>query len=121
MALVTSNSQGELSPLERGIHFNRAGVGVREYARQLEMSKTYVYECISAARVVTFVLDKMSGQPDILGTKTQHLAAIHALPPDCWPEAVQAMLERGWSAKETAERVKVPLSGRHRPECRDPH
>ena len=108
MALVTSNSQGELSPLERGIHFNRAGVGVREYARLTGRSATVVTHEAQAGRVFAHA----NTDAATLHDKARHLAEIHSLPSDCWPAAVQAMLDRGWSAKETAERVKAANVGR---------
>jgi len=40
--------------------------------------------------------NKIESQLSILGDKTQHLSAIHALMSGCWPAAVQAMLDRGW-------------------------
>lgn len=103
MALVTSNSQGELSPLERGIHFNRAGLGVREYARLTGRSAAGVTYESQAGRVFS----QLNTNAEVLLEKTQHLAAIHALPPECWPDAVQTMLDKGWSAKETGEQVKA--------------
>jgi len=103
MALVTSNSQGELSPLERGIHFNRAGVGVREYARLTGRSAAGVTYESQAGRVFS----QLNTNAEVLLEKTQHLAAIHALPSECWPAAVQTMLDKGWSAKETGEQVKA--------------
>ena len=39
--------------------------------------------------------------------KTRQLAELHALPSECWPDAVQTMLDKGWSAKETGEQVKA--------------
>lgn len=38
---------------------------------------------------------------------TQHLAAIHALPESCWPAAVQIMLDRQWSVKDTKHWVDL--------------
>lgn len=107
MALVTSNSQGELSPLERGIHFNKSSVGVREYARLTGRSPAGVTYESQAGRVFS----QLNTYSEDLNTKTQHLAAIHSLPESCWPAAVKIMLEKGWSAKETGEQVKAANVG----------
>jgi len=37
--------------------------------------------------------------------------AIHALPAECWAGAVQIMLDKAWSAKETGEQVKAANVG----------
>lgn len=116
MALATSNSQGELSPLEIGLHalhcvgLSEGGRGKRgglqEYADLIGKSRPFVSQLVMAARVAKAV-SQLTG----LDGKTQHLAAIHALPESCWPIAVQAMLDKGWSAKETAEQVKAANVG----------
>ena len=104
MTLVTSNSQGELSPLERGIHFNQCGLGVREYARLTGRNHAGIVFESQAGKVVSqLTRDTLPKLHD----KTQHLSAIHALPTECWPAAVQIMLDKQWSAKETGEQVKA--------------
>ena len=37
--------------------------------------------------------------------KAQHLAAIHKSPKNCWKVLVKAMLDLGWSAKDTANKA----------------
>lgn len=107
MQLVLANTQGELSPLERGIHFNGSGRGVREYAREVGRAPASItYEC-QAAAVFTQV---NTPAPDLLD-KTRHLAAIHALPESCWTDAVAAMLAGGWSKDETTKRVAEAKTG----------
>lgn len=113
MALVTSNSQGELSPLEIGLHaLHCVGLseggrgkkgGLSAYAEAIGKHKTTIGDFVQAARV----FENCRVDPTVLQSKTQHLAAIHALPPECWPDAVQTMLDKGWSAKETGEQVKA--------------
>ena len=112
MALVTSNSQGELSPLEIGMHalhcvgLSKGGRGQKGglsgYAESIGRKHNTVSQLVSAARVC----EKVSVDRQVLQDKTQHLAAIHALPETCWQVAVETILAGGWSAKETAERVK---------------
>lgn len=115
MALVTSNSQGELSPLEIGLHAlgldmdkrgkGAAGGGLKGYAALVGRAPSRITEYRQAAAVATGINSDVgiSG----LSEKAAHLAAIHALPPECWPDAVQTMLDKGWSAKETGEQVKA--------------
>ncbi len=115
MALVTSNSQGELSPLEIGMHalgvdFDKPGAGakgggLKKYAADVGRSPTTITQVRQAAKVVAAV--NLVNQINELQTKALHLAAIHALPRECWADAVQTMLDKGWSAKETGEQVKA--------------
>jgi ParB/RepB/Spo0J family partition protein len=112
MALVTSNNQGELSPLEIGLHALRcvgkakAGRGKKgglaEYAEKIGKSKQYISQLVAAAEVVETL--KSSSQLDDFSTRTQHLCAIHALPESFWPEMAQACLK--WSVDETEAGVK---------------
>jgi N6-adenosine-specific RNA methylase IME4 len=112
MALVTSNSQGELSPLEIGMHaLHCVGLGeggrgqkggLSEYARKVGKDRSNVRAYREAAEVA----QNVGNVTHVLHDKTAHLSAIHALPRECWKPAVEAMLAGGWSAKETAERVK---------------
>lgn len=112
MALVTSNSQGELSPLEIGFHaLNCVALsaggrgqkgGLSAYAERVGKDKGNLSKLINAARVV----EKCCIDTTVLADKTQHLNAIHSLPESCWSGAVQFMFDKGWSAAETQQRVK---------------
>lgn len=108
MALVTSNSQGELSNAELSIHLDRLtekgqrGGGLRAYARTIGKTEQFVGQLAKAGRV----LSKTKVNFSLCHDKTQHLAAINALDEVFWQVAVDAMLKGGWSAKETADRVK---------------
>ena len=118
-AQFPSNDQDGWLPLEIGIGFLRledvssvgAGRGnsggIRGFAKRRGISNTYAQECINAARVYLYCLGKMTAQAVIFSDKTKHLSAIHSLPRECWPDAVQTMLDKGWSAKETGEQVKA--------------
>jgi N6-adenosine-specific RNA methylase IME4/ParB-like chromosome segregation protein Spo0J len=106
MVLATANAQGELSPLEEGLHFNGSGQGVREYARLTGQNAGGVTQKSQAAQVFS----QLNTRED-MRNKTQHLAAIHKLPQECWAEAAHAMLARGWSAKETGEQVVIANGG----------
>lgn len=117
MALVTSNSQGELSPLEIGLHaLNCVALGeggrgkkggLRGYAGLVGKAESAIRAARDAAEVASNCADISA----VLHDKVYHLAAIHSLPAACWPAAVEAMLAGGWSAKETGERVKAANVG----------
>ncbi len=88
MLLVTDNNQGELSPLEIGMHalnYVPKAVGGRgltgglsEYAGKLGKDKGNVSRWKNAAEVANCCIDTT-----VLLDKAQHLAAIHALPESC--------------------------------------
>lgn len=117
MQLALSNVQGELSPLEIGIHALGAielvaggrGIqgGLSEYARQLSQSQSNITVYRHAALVLLQIkpICQHIGFKDIL-KKAQHLAAIHKAPQDLWPLLVNELLSREWSVKETEEAVK---------------
>lgn len=119
MALATSNSQGELSPLEIGLHAlgldmdkrgrGASGGGLKGYAESVGKDPGSITRCRQAATVVR-AINCVNAIND-LSDKVQHLSAIHSLPESCWPVAVQVMLDKGWSAKETAEQVKTANVG----------
>jgi N6-adenosine-specific RNA methylase IME4/ParB-like chromosome segregation protein Spo0J len=111
MVLATANAQGELSPLEIGMHAlhyvekstggrGKKG-GLSEYAEKIGRTK----QAVSLNKDAAEVASKLSIQLDGLLDKAAHLAAIHKLPDGLWQVAVSAMLKGEWSAKETAERV----------------
>lgn len=109
MELVLSNAQGELSPLEIGMHAlhyvakgekgsGKKG-GLREYARRVGRDEQNIRLYRKAAEVVQ-KCGNDTAFPTLL-TKSAHLSAIHALPGSCWGVAVDAMLAKGWSAADT--------------------
>jgi ParB/RepB/Spo0J family partition protein len=123
MALATSNNQGELAPLEIGLHaLDRVGKakghgrgqkgGLSDYARKIGKSQPYLQQLVAAAEVA-----KGISQLIPLLEKTQHLYAIHGLagkpkdgPHPHWPDVVKAMLAggedgKGWSVDKTAANV----------------
>lgn len=119
MVLATANAQGELSPLEIGMHalnYVEKSVGGRgqkgglsEYAERVGKSRPRIMEYRDSAKVYQKVSDV--GQVSALLDKAAHLAAIHGLPEACWQEAVDCLLKKGWSAKDTQEQVKAAKEG----------
>lgn len=105
MALATSNNQGELAPLEIGLHaLERVGKatagrgkkgGLSDYARKLGKSQGYLSQLVAAAEVAKSISQLM----DLLN-KTQHLHAIHSADESLWPVIVPHML-KGWTVADT--------------------
>lgn len=92
MLLATSNNQGELSPLEIGIHIfhyepkrlpaekgagNKGGLAA--YARRIGKAKSTISEYRNAAEVI----ENSSASRTNFLYKAQHLSALHALPAEC--------------------------------------
>lgn len=107
MALITDNSQGELSPLEVGMHAlecvgkgspgrGKKG-GLSEYARKIGKHKDTIAGLVSAAAVYS----KLSDQSDDLLSRSAHLSEIHSAPSELWPLLVEHMLRKGWTVEET--------------------
>jgi hypothetical protein len=104
--LAASNNQGELSPLEIGIHALHcvalaAGgrgkkAGLSEYAERLGKAVQSISLYRQAAEVAENV--KPSIQIDGLQEKAQHLAAIHALPKSTWQACVEHVVAKELSA-----------------------
>ena len=95
MLLVTSNNQGELSPLEIGIHALKAVPkseggrgkkgGLSEYAAKIGKHRPNVVAYRNAAEVATNV----SIDRHVFLDRAGHLAAIHKLPRACWQAACE--------------------------------
>ncbi|MFW6145328.1 MAG: Spo0J and IME4 domain-containing protein [bacterium] len=119
MLLATDNNQGELSPLEIGMHAlnyvpKAAGGrgqkgGLSEYAGKLGKAKGAITEYKNAAEVLSNCSLERTVY-DLLD-KAKHLSAIHSLPESCWQEAVDFMLKKGWSAKDTQKQIKAAKEG----------
>ena len=114
MVLATANAQGELSPLEIGMHAlhyvakakggrGQKG-GLSEYAERIGMDSSLLRRNRDGAEVSEKV-GHVSEVSDLL-TKAAHLAAIHKLPEEAWGVAVEAMLKQELSAKDTAKAVE---------------
>lgn len=106
MALATSNNQGELAPLEIGLHaLERVGKakghgrgqkgGLSDYARKIGRSHQYLSQLVAAAEVA-----KAATQVAALVDKAKHLYAIHSSDSSLWPVIVLHML-KGWSVADT--------------------
>jgi site-specific DNA-methyltransferase (adenine-specific) len=108
MELVLANNQGELSPLEYGMHvlkyveLSEGGRGKKgglsEYARVVGKGKSRLSEYQSAAKVVHAL--NCSDVGTVLD-KANHLAAIHKAPSQYWQKLTEMLIEKKWSVKET--------------------
>ncbi len=107
MELVLGNSQGELCPLEYGIHALKAAPlgeggrgkigGLSEYAKRVGKSQPYLTLLRQAATVYEAVkpISQLIGFD--LSDKAMHLAEIHRAERSLWPILVEFMLQRKWS------------------------
>lgn len=90
MALATSNNQGELDPLEIGIHaFEAVPVskggrgkkgGLSEYADKIGKKHQYISQLKDAGEVAL----NLQLELHVLLGKAKHLAEVKKLPKDCW-------------------------------------
>lgn len=123
MELVTSNNQGELDPLEIGIHafeavpLSKGGRGKKgglsEYAEKIGKDKGDVSRYRDAGEVCKTV----GLTQQFLGC-AQHLSAAHKLPKKCWHKAAQWLVDSGASVTDTGELVRRVLEACQAvPEC----
>lgn len=117
MQLALGNAQGELSPLEIGIHALKAvepagpgrGIegGIREYARRIGKAQPNVTSYRQAAQVLDSVKNDITLYHFL--DKASHLAAIHDADKSLWPLLVNTMIQRGWSVQDTEHWVNLVL------------
>jgi site-specific DNA-methyltransferase (adenine-specific) len=108
MELVLANNQGELSPLEYGIHvlkyveLSEGGRGKKgglsEYARMVGKAKSTLSECHSAAKLLSRI--KCSDIRMLLN-KSSHLAEILKAPEQYGQQLTELLIEKEWSVKQT--------------------
>ncbi len=111
MALVLSNSQGELDPLEIGIHafeavpLSKGGRGKKgglsEYAEKIGRTQGLLSQVRNAGEVAKHI-SHLIGLDSFLG-RAQHLSAIHKLPREVWQAMAQWIVER----QPSVEQVKA--------------
>lgn len=109
MQLVLSNTQGELSQLEIGIHALRAvpreqgkkGGGIDAYAERLGWSGASIRQWRSAAEVAVALPHTCEEVAD----RTRHLYEVSRAPRSAWPTLVQRMVDKGWTVAETKSAV----------------
>ena len=110
MQLVLANAQGELSPLERGMHAlaatEKRKQSVNGYAKAVGRAQPSVQIEVEAARVASYCT---CNNPN-LANRTRHLAEIHTAPQPCWPVLVKRLLDGKWTVEQTIAAVKTVLA-----------
>lgn len=113
MQLVLSNAQGELAPLEIGIHalhavpkaqgkrtdLGHCPGGLSAYAVRIKRDKSVVSNLRRAAEVLELV---GTSQQVTLLDKAYHLYEVSRGPQLLWPALVDALLKHGWTVADTA-------------------
>ena len=126
MALVTSNNQGELDPLEIGIHAFEAvpiskggrgskGTGQSLYAERIGKAKSTVSELRNAGEVIV----NCSVDRTVYLGKSQHLCAVHKLPFEAWQSCCDWLASAKCSVADVqskVDRVKSALEEVENPE-----
>jgi hypothetical protein len=124
MELAADNNQGELTPLEVGLHalgavdLGKGGRGqsggISAYARHIGRSDGYIGKMVAAARVYQVVKPMFTGVD--FGEKTKHLYEISRAPEAYWATLADRMTTGDWSVDNTRLAVdqvlvQAPLNG----------
>jgi len=122
-ALVKNNRQGELSPLEIGLHalehveldkrgMGAIGGGLKGYAEGVGYAANNVSKYRNAAIVYqTFIKANVSINDEVIKAneslldKTNHLGEIHKAQSSCWNVLVELLLSKDWTVAETRKSV----------------
>jgi DNA methylase/ParB/Sulfiredoxin domain len=112
MQLILTNTQGELSPLEEGHHVyyyvqrSKGGRGkeggLREYSRRLNRDVNGLMQRRKAYEVYENCIPSLQFPVDV-GLKNLYEISKAAEP--CWTPLASAMVDKGWTVKETARAV----------------
>jgi site-specific DNA-methyltransferase (adenine-specific) len=104
MQLVLANAQGELSPLEIGVHALRAVPpeqggrgkkgGLTAYAKAIGKSQQYISQLRDAAEVA------VETHKSTCGLSAQVLCIIHSVDRRMWPALVGTAVRDSWSVKD---------------------
>lgn len=101
-ALVLNTAQGELQPLDVGLHARNRGLSIREYAKRTGEKPHNIRPRIASAK----------GIPPCRHIPTESargrwlcLAEIHAAPHWAWPAVVEKLLEEEWPVEATRKQV----------------
>jgi hypothetical protein len=118
MELAADNTQGELTPLEVGLHalgavdLGKGGRGqqggISDYARALGRNDSYMRRLVAAARVYAAV--KPVSQGTGFEARTKHLAEIGRAPQEQWADLCDQMSINGWSVDETRQAVDEAMA-----------
>lgn len=113
MQLVLGNTQGELSPLEIGMHalaakrWSSEDRSLKSYADRIGMTGAYLGQLRNAADVISKIRNtKLEFSVSDLGDKAKHLYEISRAPREVWPTLVDSLLKSEWSVVETQSIVR---------------
>jgi hypothetical protein len=116
-ALILDNAQGELSPLEIGLHalhfVGKATAGrgkkggLSEYAETIGRTQGNMSQLVAAAEVTEDVKKSIRRLMDLLD-RSSNLFEIHAAPRDQWSELVQRMPSTVARPRRAPPRYPVP-------------
>lgn len=123
--LIRNNNQGELSPLEIGLHalefveldkrgLGSTGGGLKKYAEGVGYKPSSVTEYRNGAAVYSSYINShernneeiINSHAESLLDKARHLSEIHKAPCECWRVLVELLLSKGWTVADTAKKVK---------------
>jgi hypothetical protein len=114
MQLVLSNTQGELSPLEIGMHALKAVPlsaggrgqkgGLSAYAERAGYAKGTVSKWRAAADVVQETVSDGNGIE--IADKTGALYEISCAPREAWPVLVESLVKHGWTVADAQHHVQ---------------
>ncbi len=112
MQLELANAQGELTPLERGMHalaaISKQG-DIKVYAEAMGRKQATVQGEVQAARVAK---NARAFFAEFLN-RTRHLVEIHSAPENCWGGVlVSRMIALGWSVQQTKDAVRATTAVR---------
>jgi hypothetical protein len=126
MQLVLGNTQGELSPLEMGMHAlkavplaqgSRSGGGLNGYAKRIGRTGEYIGQLRSAADVLS-ALPNSSLEVE-LADKAKQLYEVSKAPREAWPTLVESLVTGGWTVADASHHVgnvrafEIPENERH--------
>lgn len=102
MTLVLGNTQGELSPLEIGVHALAWSGKQGDYAARVEMDKSTISIYRTAAEVYQFAHANSAAVAD----QTRHLYEISKAPREAWSALVAALVSHEWTVADARRKVQ---------------
>jgi site-specific DNA-methyltransferase (adenine-specific) len=118
LELVRGNNQGELKPLEIGLHalqyvekgskWSAEGKTLKDYADGISKSASSLTEARQAAKVFYQIrTSEFDADLSRLYDRANHLYQISKAPQEDWEWLVVSLLDEGWSVKQTESAVKA--------------
>jgi hypothetical protein len=106
MELVRCNTQGELHPLEEGLHALGSGMTQRDYAEQTGKAPSDVARKQQAAKVLRACSHVGASE---VRDRWRCLAEIHAAPSWLWTALAAELVARSWTVEATRGKVAAAL------------